>query len=103
MSKLAKATLGIDRLEFVADHGYYTSEKIFVCEKEKIAVTLPEPQTSNKKKQGRIATLREFLLPISSDPTQRIVWIIVSALCMPSRIETGRAARRIRAPVTAVP
>ena len=53
MSKLAKATLGVDRLEVVADRGYYTSEEIFACERENIAVTLPKPQTSNNKKQGR--------------------------------------------------
>jgi transposase len=53
MSKLAKATLGVDRLEVVADRGYYRSEEIFACEKANIAVTLPKPQTSNNKKQGR--------------------------------------------------
>ena len=53
MSKLAKATLGVDRLEVVADRGYYTSDEILACEQDDIAVTLPKPQTSGNKKQGR--------------------------------------------------
>ena len=53
MSKLAKATLEVDRLEVVADRGYYTSEEILACEQDDIAVTLPKPQTSGNKKQGR--------------------------------------------------
>jgi len=53
MSKLAKATLEVDRLEVVADRGYYTSEEILACERDNVAVTLPKPQTSNNKKQGR--------------------------------------------------
>ena len=53
MSKLAKATLEVDRLEVVADRGYYTSEEILACKQDNIVVTLPKPQTSGNKKQGR--------------------------------------------------
>jgi transposase len=53
MSKLAKATLEVDHLEVVADRGYYTSGEILACEQDNIAVTLPKPQTSGNKKQGR--------------------------------------------------
>jgi len=52
MSKLAKATLEVDRLDVVADRGYYTSEEILACKQADIAVTLPKPQTSNNKKRG---------------------------------------------------
>ena len=53
MSKLAKATLEVDRLDVVADRGYYTSEEILACKQDNIVVTLPKPQTSGNKKQGR--------------------------------------------------
>jgi transposase len=53
MSKLAKATLELDRLDVVADRGYYTSQEILACKQANIAVTLPKPQTSGNKKQGR--------------------------------------------------
>ena len=53
MSKLAKATLEVDRLNVVADRGYYTSEEILSCKQDNIVVTLPKPQTFGNKKQGR--------------------------------------------------
>lgn len=53
MSKLAKATLEVDRLEVVADRGYYKSEEILACKRDDIVVTLPKPQTSSNKKRGR--------------------------------------------------
>ena len=52
MSKLTKATLDVDRLEVVADRGYYTSEEILACKQADIVVTLPKPQTSGNKKRG---------------------------------------------------
>ena len=53
MSKLTKATLGVDHLEVVADRGYYNSPEILACEQANIKVTLPKRQTTNNKKRGR--------------------------------------------------
>ena len=45
--------LGVDRLDAVADSGYYSSEEIKACDDAGIAVTLPKPMTSNAKSDGR--------------------------------------------------
>jgi transposase len=53
MAKQAKATLGVENLDAVADRGYFDSEEILACENAGITVTLPKPMTSNAKAQGR--------------------------------------------------
>lgn len=49
----AKAVLQTDRLEAVADRGYFNGEQILACERAGIAVTLPKPMTSGAKAAGR--------------------------------------------------
>ena len=49
----AKATLGAESLDVVADRGYFSSEEFLACENAGITVTLPKPMTSNSKAQGR--------------------------------------------------
>jgi transposase len=53
MSKLTKEVLGVDKLDVVADRGYFTSEQILECVEANITVTLPKPQTSGGRAQGR--------------------------------------------------
>jgi transposase len=53
MAKKTKATLGADRLDVVADRGYFSSQEILACDEAGITVTLPKPQTSRATKQGR--------------------------------------------------
>ncbi len=53
MAKRAKAVLKVDKLDAVADRGYFDSEEILACEEAGIAVTLPKPQTSGAKAAGR--------------------------------------------------
>jgi hypothetical protein len=48
-----KAALGVEKLDAVADRGYFNSEEIRACEEAGIAVTLPKPMTSNAKAEGR--------------------------------------------------
>ena len=52
MGARAKAALGVDKLEVVADRGYYKSEEILDCDNAGITVTLPKPQTSNNRLKG---------------------------------------------------
>jgi hypothetical protein len=52
-AKAAKAVLGVDKLEAVADRGYYNSPEILDCEQAGVAVTLPKPMTSGAKSDGR--------------------------------------------------
>lgn len=49
MSKQTKATLGVERLDVVADRGYYSSTEILACNDANVTVTLPKPQTSGSK------------------------------------------------------
>ena len=53
VAKEAKATLEVEKLDAVADRGYFNSEEILACENAGITVTLPKPMTSNSKAEGR--------------------------------------------------
>jgi transposase len=53
MGKRAKAVLGVDKLEAVADRGYYSGEEIKACDDAGIAVTLPKPLTSGMEANGK--------------------------------------------------
>ena len=49
----AKDVLGVDKLEAVADRGYYSGEEILACDMAGIAVPLPKPMTSGLEAKGR--------------------------------------------------
>jgi transposase len=53
VAKAAKEVLQVDKLEAVADRGYYHGEEIKVCADASITVTLPKPLTSGAKSEGR--------------------------------------------------
>jgi hypothetical protein len=53
VAKEAKATLDVEKLDAVADRGYFNSEEILECERADITVTLPKPMTSYSKAEGR--------------------------------------------------
>jgi len=53
MGKMTKSVLGCNRLEVVADRGYFSSEEILACDEAGITVTLPKPLTSGLKATGR--------------------------------------------------
>ncbi len=53
MAQKTKAVLETDRLDVVADRGYYNGEEILACGEAGITVTLPKPLTSNNKAKGR--------------------------------------------------
>ena len=53
MAKEAKAVLQTERLDAVADRGYFNGEEILACEQAGIMVTLPKPMTSGAKSEGR--------------------------------------------------
>ena len=48
-----KATLQTEKLEAVADRGYFSGEEILTCDQAGITVTLPKPMTSRAKARGR--------------------------------------------------
>ncbi len=53
MAGQAKAALGVQKLEAVADRGYFKGEEILACDQAGITVTLPKPMTSGAKAKGR--------------------------------------------------
>ena len=53
MGKQTKTALETDKLDVVADRGYFNSKEILACEEAGITVTLPKPQTTNNKVKGR--------------------------------------------------
>ena len=53
IAKKTKAVLKTDRLDVVADRGYFSSLEILACDEDGITVTLPKPQTSGIKAKGR--------------------------------------------------
>jgi hypothetical protein len=53
MSLQAKEVLGVDKLEAVADRGYYSGEEILACEEAGIEVTLPKPVTTGMEAKGQ--------------------------------------------------
>jgi transposase len=52
-AQAAKTALHVDKLEAVADRGYFDGEKILACDQAGITVTLPKPQRSGAKAEGR--------------------------------------------------
>jgi len=53
MAKQTKAALETERLDVIADRGYFDSKEILACHKAGITVTLPKPLTSGAKAKGR--------------------------------------------------
>jgi hypothetical protein len=56
----AKDAIGVDKLQAVADRGYYSGEEILNCDKAGIAVTLPKPMTSGLEARGRFG-IQDFV------------------------------------------
>ncbi len=53
MATQAKAVLGVDKLDAVADRGYYSGEEIKACADAGIEVTLPKPNTTGMEAKGK--------------------------------------------------
>ena len=62
-AKAAKEVLQVEKLEAVADRGYFNGEEIKACEDAGITVTLPKPMTSGAKSEGRFGKQDFVYLP----------------------------------------
>ncbi len=60
MAKQAKAVIGTDELDAVADRGYFKGEEILACDDAGITTWLPKPQTSGNLAKGQFAK-RDFI------------------------------------------
>ena len=63
VAKQAKAVLQTDKLDAVADRGYFSSLEILACHEAGITVTLPKPLTSGAKSDGRFGKQDFVYLP----------------------------------------
>ncbi len=59
MAQQAKAVIGEESLEVVADRGYFSGEEILACDKAGITAYLPRPLTSSGPKNG-LFSKRDF-------------------------------------------
>ena len=66
MGRQAREALGVDKLEAVADRGYYNSTQIKACDDAGVAVTLPKPMTSGAKSDGRFGK-QDFVYNAAED------------------------------------
>ena len=91
MGRQAKAVLGVEKLEAVADRGYYNSPEILACEEAGITVTLPKPMTSGAKSAGRLGK-QDFLYVASQDAYRCPAgqWLTYRY----SNVEDGKTMRR---------
>src|SRR6187399_1514550 len=63
LANMAKAVLETETPEAVADRGYFSSLEILACHEAGITVTLPKPQTSGAKSDGRFGKQDFVYLP----------------------------------------
>jgi transposase len=116
MAKEAKAMLEAEKLDAVADRGYYNGEEIVACEQAGIAVTLPKPMTSGAKAAGRFGkqdfvyspeedvyrcpageTLKYYYTNIEGGLALRRYWTNACRACpIKSRCTTGEQRRITR-------
>lgn len=52
MAEQAKTALGVDKIDVVADRGYFSAEQIKKCAKAGVTPTLPKPMTTGMKAKG---------------------------------------------------
>src|SRR6266478_6745920 len=66
MSERARAAIGSETIEAVADRGYYSGEEILACEQAGITVYLPKPMTSGLYAKGRFGK-QDFVYVAADD------------------------------------
>jgi transposase len=52
MAKAAKAALKLDKLDVIADRGYFSGAELLACDEAQITTTVPRPETSANRKKG---------------------------------------------------
>jgi transposase len=66
MSEQARAAIGSETIEAVADRGYYSGEEIVACEQASVTVYLPKPMTSGLLAKGRFGK-QDFVYVAADD------------------------------------
>src|SRR3954462_7106657 len=91
MATQAKAVLGVDKLEAVADRGYYSGEEIKACEDAAIAVTLPKLPTSDMEAKGQFGK-QDFVYLVDDDAYRCPAGELLTY--QSATVDDGRAIRR---------
>jgi len=78
MAQQARAAIGTEALEVVADRGYFKGEEILACDASKITTYLPRPQTSSSRKRGMFSK-RDFIYRAEDNEYEcpageRLIW-----------------------------
>jgi transposase len=78
MSHQAKEAIGSDKLDVVADRGYFKGEEILACDAAGITTYLPQPQVSASIAKGRFSK-RDFIYIAEDDEYrcpagERLIW-----------------------------
>lgn len=78
MSRQAKQAIGTEKLDVVADRGYYKGEEILACDDAEITTYLPKPQTSGNMSKGYFGK-RDFIYDAEEDEYvcpagERLTW-----------------------------
>ena len=66
MTESARAAIGSEAIEAVADRGYYNGEEIVACEQAGVTVYLPKPMTSGLLAKGRFGK-QDFVYVAADD------------------------------------
>ncbi len=63
MSEATKAEMGVERLDVLADRGYFSGEQVLACEPLGVTPYMPKPLTSGAKADGRFGKQDFVYLP----------------------------------------
>jgi transposase len=78
MATRARTVMQVERLDVVADRGYFSGEEIVACEEAGITAYVPRPQTSNSQAKGLFGK-RDFVYVPENDTyrcpaEQSLIW-----------------------------
>ncbi len=78
MAVQAKAAMGVDALDVVADRGYFKGEEVMACDQDNITTYLPRPLTSSSTRKG-LFNKRDFIYHAADDEYEcpagdRLIW-----------------------------
>jgi transposase len=66
IAKAAKEVLQADKLDAIADRGYFNGAELLSCHEAGITATVPRPETSNNRKKGMFVKA-DFVYDVSAD------------------------------------
>ncbi|AQQ02875.1 IS1182 family transposase [Roseibium algicola] len=66
MAKMAKQALQAEKLNAIADRGYFNSAELLACDEDGITATVPRPETSGNRKKGMFVKA-DFFYDADSD------------------------------------